>query len=136
MKSKIFILDNKYNSEKYDETLEKGLIPIISPGIIFQQDNAPIQVSKFTRNWLLTNNITTLNWPARSPDLNIVENVWATMSKDVCSHGKQFNSIVELQTSVIQSWDNINQDYVRNMYKSMYKRLLYVINRKGDMTKY
>ena len=50
--------------------------------------------------------------------------------------GKQFNSIVELQTSVILSWDNINQDYVRIIYKSMYKRLLEVINRKGQMTKY
>ena len=112
---------------------------MISTGIIFQQDNAPIHVSKFTRNWLLTNNITTLNWLARSPKLNIVKNVWVTVSKETMlyyAHGKQFNSIVELQTSVIQSWDNINQDYVRIIYKSMYKRLLEVINRKGQMTKY
>ena len=43
---------------------------------ILQQDNCSIQVSKPMKEWMAKMNMTTLEWPARSPDLNLIENVW------------------------------------------------------------
>ena len=38
---------------------------------IFQHDNAAIHTSKPTKNWFKTKNIEVLDWPRKSPDLNI-----------------------------------------------------------------
>lgn len=46
-------------------------------GWILQQDNAPIHTPTVTKNrFLSANDIETLSRPARSPDLNPVENLW------------------------------------------------------------
>jgi hypothetical protein len=44
---------------------------------IFQQDNASIHMSGHSLVWFAEKNIPLLDWPARSPDLNPIENLWA-----------------------------------------------------------
>jgi hypothetical protein len=44
----------------------------------FQQDNASIYASKSANKRFQEQNITLLPWPALSPDLNPIENLWAS----------------------------------------------------------
>ena len=122
-KSEIIVINNKLNSQGYINVLKDGLLPLITENDTFQQDNAPIHVSKVTKDWLITNNILSLEWPARSPDLNIVENVWAEMSRKVYENGKQYNTVSELKNAVLNSWSSVNRNYIQSLYKSMSKRL-------------
>ncbi len=41
---------------------------------IFQQDLAPVHTAKSTKSWLNYHGVGVLDWPANSPDLNIIEN--------------------------------------------------------------
>jgi hypothetical protein len=74
------------NSEKYIELLNLSVFPLILPfeehkDFIWQQDNAPIHNSKLTLRYFHNMGIRKLDWPARSPDLNIVENIFSYMSE-------------------------------------------------------
>ncbi len=42
---------------------------------IFQQDLAPAHTAKSTKSWLNDHGVGVLDWPANSPDLDLIENM-------------------------------------------------------------
>jgi hypothetical protein len=50
-------------------------MPIYTPNLVFQQDNARIHLAKDTKEWFETHGVYVEDWPAHSPDLNPIEPV-------------------------------------------------------------
>ncbi len=48
---------------------------------IFQQDLAPAHTAKSTKSWLNDHGVSVLDWPANSPDLNPIENIWGIVKR-------------------------------------------------------
>lgn len=77
-----------------------------------------------------------MSWPAQSPELNIIENVWLYIQRKLQSHIHMINSPDELLQQTLQIWQDINLNYVRNLYESLPRRIQQVIRLKGHLTKY
>ncbi|CAD6191403.1 unnamed protein product [Caenorhabditis auriculariae] len=67
--------------------------------MIYQQDNASVHASNSTLAWFAANNVVLLDWPACSPDLNSVENLWSVLVRRVYANAKQYTTVNDLKKS-------------------------------------
>jgi len=115
-------------------SLEESGIP--EEKVIFQQDNNPKHTSKKAKKWIKNNNITLLDWPAQSPDLNPIEHQWVHLKKKLAKYQTALKGVWEIWERVMEVWNNIPPEVCQNLIESMPRRLEAVIKAKGGHTKY
>lgn len=127
-------------SSDYVKVLEEHILPLFvlfpDNGFIFQQDNASIHTSRETMDWLKQYGIEVLEWPACSPDLNPIENLWEYLVKVIYAENRQYQSVNELKTAILTAWNNIPQEIIQNLINSMPNRIFQVIQCQGRATDY
>ena len=134
-------IKGRIDSEKYIELLEERVLSIIDlhysrSSFIWQQGNASIHVSKSSREFFEKQHINVLDWPARSPDLNIVENMFSYISRRVYSDNREFSSPNELWDEISDGVTNIPKEYIDSLYNSVGKRFCEVLLGQGRATEY
>ena len=139
-KSEICFLEGKQNAARYQQTLHDTLLPcggrIGGGNWIFMQDNASIHRAHTTRAWLEDHDVRVLPWPAKSPDLNPIENVWAVLAQHVYAEGRQYTTKEELKQAILVNWPKISGEYRRTLYNSLPTRVLDVVNSNGNSIDY
>ena len=83
-------------SSDYIAVLQCSLLPFLEQNreipYIFQQDNARIHVSKETKSFLSRCSVEIMEWPACSPDLNPIENIWGVLVPQVYANNRHFDA--------------------------------------------
>ncbi|CAG8709722.1 12493_t:CDS:2, partial [Rhizophagus irregularis] len=82
----IVLFTENMNSAKYCKILQSQLLPnTYHAGYKwnFQQNNAPMHITKLTHQFFVINDVPVINWPANSPDLNPIKNLWAILKENV-----------------------------------------------------
>ncbi|GFS73962.1 transposable element Tcb2 transposase [Trichonephila clavipes] len=74
------------------DILQPHVLPLMQqlPGAIFQQDNAWPHKARVLQDCVRT--VTTLPWPARSPDLSPIEHIWDHLGRRV-GHPTSLNEL-------------------------------------------
>lgn len=134
-------VNGRMNAEGYvnmlkNANLKQKCIQLVGSNWIFQQDNAPCHRANLSRVYFEQESINLLNWPANSPDLNIIENMWSQMVREVYKGGRQFSSLPMLKEAIYSAWETISQDYIKTLYKSMKGRVGEVLMKRGGATSY
>jgi len=123
------------DSSEYIRILEEGLPTIYNHRYRLQQDGAPCHRSKATASYLQRKMIRLLdNWPAQSPDVNIIENIWHILKENVKKH--HCENLEELWRIIQLEWGNIPSGTIEKCYASLPRRMKAIISNKGRSTKY
>ena len=104
------------NSQKYKETLVETLFPHMFLGEKLQQDNAPCHISTETLTFFNENCVDVIgDWPSQSPDLNLIENLWAYVKKRVFKANPK--NLEELWSVVLEEFQKIPNEFVKKTFR-------------------
>lgn len=107
------------------------------PNLIFQQDNGPSHRARITKQTFASHGIELMEWPPNSPDLNIIENVWAWMKHWLYNHyDTETLSLKELQEAIYKAWEAVPASLLINLARSMPDRLRKVLENNGGHSGY
>ncbi len=123
----------------YQEIFENFMLPSADQlfkdaDFIFQQDLAPAHTAKSTKSWLNDHGVGVLDWPANSPDLNPIENLWGIVKRKM--RNKRPKNADELKATVKETCASIPPQQCHKLITSMPRQIEAVIKAKGASTKY
>ena len=124
---------------QFNSILENQLLPstekLFPDGFYyFQQDNDPKHTSNMNKEWLADNIPHLLSWPAQSPDLNPIENLWSILDQRLKT--RKVNTEAELLECLIEGWNALEPELLTRLIDSMPRRIEAVLKAKGYATKY
>jgi hypothetical protein len=132
-KTNIAMISGKMKSKEYIDLLNTHLLTFAAKiggkNWILQQDNCPIHTSNETKQWLQSKNINVLDWPALSPDLNIIENVWGSLVRSVYANGRQFNTVAELKLAINSAWEELSVFEIKKLVNSSQPEFFKLLSR-------
>ena len=76
----------------------------IGQDFILQDDNARPHRAGIVRNFLDGEGIERMEWPALSPDLNPIENLWDQLGRAVASHMNVNSTLADLREVLVVEW--------------------------------
>lgn len=135
-------LIGRQTSDTYKDLILYYAVPHIlhelGTDFLFQQDNCSIHVSQKMKEFFEEQNLSILQWPSKSPDLNIMESIWKMLS-DFVYNGPVFKNVEEIEQKIEQGLDHLNSncsDEISKFFSGYRKRLCEVLKSNGNLTKY
>ena len=135
--------EGRLNGQRYEkEIIEDSLIPYLKScgyannNCFFMQDNAPCHKQNlFHQKFLEEHNILLFSdWPANSPYINPIENLWAFIEKKTLLRNPKTK--FEFWKFLQEEWTNIPLDFIQLLINSLPERICAVKKSKGGYTKY
>ncbi|GBN95227.1 Polypeptide N-acetylgalactosaminyltransferase 13, partial [Araneus ventricosus] len=91
---------------------------------LFMDDNARPHRANIVDECLQSEDITRMDWPAYSPNLNPIEHVWDMLGRRIAARQPPPTCLPELRRALLDEWCNIPQDQIDNLILSMPRRLV------------
>ncbi|GFW78264.1 transposable element Tcb1 transposase [Trichonephila clavipes] len=110
------------NSQRYiSELLEPVVLPYIQGFFtaIFQQDNERSHVTRIIQRFFVNHQIELLPWPARSPDLSLIGNMWSTDAQRLTQFTPSAATPYQLWQRVEAAWSAVPQEHIQSLFESM-----------------
>ncbi|GFV96898.1 transposable element Tcb1 transposase [Trichonephila clavipes] len=127
------------NSQRYiTEVLEPVVLPYLQglATAIFQQDNAHPHVARIVQRFFVNHQIELLPWPARSPDLSPIENMWSMVAHRLTHITPPAATPDQLWQRVEAAWSAVPQEHIQSLFESIPRRVAAMISKNGGYSGY
>lgn len=102
------------------------------------EDKAPTHTARHTQKACIEYGIASasLPWPASSPDLNPIEEVWRRMKEFLSKMEERPTTVVTMRAAVEEAWRNITNEEIQEIIDTMLARVQAVIAVRGGHSRY
>ena len=130
---KLVKIDGTIDSGEYIKILTKNLP--FEKNFIFVHDGASVHRADAVAKWMGKNSIAGLkDFPAYSPDLNVIEHVWGIMKNQLEMNPAR--DLEDLWIKIVDIWNSLSLSFIRNLIDSIPCRLEAIKKAKGGHTSY
>jgi transposase len=99
-------------------------------------DNARPRRSRAVTAYLQSEAVTSVPWPAMSPDLNPIEHIWDMLGRRIQALELPVQNISQLKAALHREWQQLSQQDIRRLTGGMRRRVEAVIQARGGYTRY
>ncbi|GFV37364.1 transposable element Tcb2 transposase [Trichonephila clavipes] len=103
---------------------------------LFMDDNAPCHRTVAAEQLLESEDIERMDWPTRSPDLNLIEHVWDFLGRRLAARTLPPVTIRELRLALQDEWAAMPQQLIDTLILSMGRRCETCLAVRGDHIPY
>ncbi len=137
-RTQVNFIDGILNAQRYrDEILRPIAVPFIHDHhLMLQHDNARPLVARICTQFLVAENLPVLAWPAYSPDMSPIEQVWDALDRHIRQRVPVPANIQKLRTAIEEEWTNIPQATINNLINSMQRRCVALREANGGHTRF
>ncbi len=121
------LLKSTVNAAIYQDILEHFMLPSADKlygdaDFIFQQDLAPAHTAKGPKSWFNDHGVTVLDWPANSPDLNPIDNLWGIVERKM--RDTRPNNADDLKAAIKATWASLHLSSATDWLPSCHATLI------------
>lgn len=131
----IYSVSTNLTGKEFTQLMRKEVVRRIGNSTVLM-DNASIHSN--CMEYLAKAGKTVIDFPPKSNDMNIIENVWGRLQQNL--NRKLLNFTVsnneQLLKLIEESWKEVPADFIRKCVLSMPRRLEEVIKMQGRQTRY
>ena len=99
-------------------------------------DNARPHRSRAVTAYLQSEAMTSVPWPAMSPDLIPIEHIWDMLGRRIQAREPHVQNIRQLEAALHRDWQQLSQQDTRRLTGRMRRRVEAVIQARGGYTRY
>ena len=109
---------------------------VLQPVVVPHFDNARSHRSRAVTACLQSEAVTSVPWPAMSPDLNPIKHIRDMLGRRIQAREPPVQNIRQLEAALHREWQSLSQQDIRRLTGGMRRRVETVIQARGGYTRY